>query len=126
MNWKCDKCKKKNTMRVASLAAAKSVLYGDTITGRCVECKSITLLRLKSELVVVRIVFPVDDFVENVRSKIKDSVVSMSDLYSAFKKYCNKNGSEIISLRKFSQRLSEMGIVKTRKSGVIFWEGLSL
>lgn len=54
-----------------------------------------------------------------------DFRVNNSDLYKAYKKFCDENGEYLRSHRKFTQNLRERGFLQGNASGR-FWDGLRL
>jgi putative DNA primase/helicase len=54
------------------------------------------------------------------------NTASASDLYKAFKEWAERNGEQTVSQTSFGTQLRERGFEKTKKSGLIFWNGLGI
>jgi len=68
----------------------------------------------------------IETFLEEKCRRSDGAMVKASELYEAYKTWCDQNGEHGLSLRGFGGRLGETGLDKVRLTQGIHWLGLEL
>lgn len=65
-------------------------------------------------------------FIED-RCVVLDEIrAKASDLFSAYREWCNETGTQAVSQQLFGRRLSERGFVQTRDGAARWWQGIGI